>query len=289
MICDTAHPLPTTRGFDDITGRVFSRLTVISYAGRRPNSAWLCLCECGTRVTVLSNKLKTGHTKSCGCLQSDSRYLNVTHGLSGTTEYKIWLQMRARCENKGNTGYQNYGARGIRVCDRWRVSFENFYADMGPRPSPNHSIDRINNDGDYELGNCRWATQKEQSRNTRRNLILTLNEKSQCLMAWSEELGINAHSLCRRIENGWSHERALTTPFAESYSRETERHDTPFRIGDSCPLCGHKMTTTGKSKKGLFYYKYIGCRANRGGCGFKAGSVKVPLAAGYETTEETPQ
>lgn len=159
----------------------FGRLVVIgeapsemrSYPGRPSHRTrrMLCVCDCGTEVTTNLNFLKMGKTTSCGCFRKElvSRTFRK-HGetIGGrTSEYCIWKGMRQRCDNPNNDDYKNYGGRGITVCDRWSESFEAFLADMGRRPSPQHSIDRIDNDGDYEPGNCRWATPIEQRRNQR--------------------------------------------------------------------------------------------------------------------------
>ena len=154
----------------DLTGLKFGRLTVRQFAGqdRHGNRLWLCDCACGGTVTVIKGSLSSGRTRSCGCLQREFIVRrNTTHGLSDTPEYRAWRDMLSRCENPNTRYYELYGGRGISVCDRWRGSFEMFYADMGPRPSPRHSIDRIDNDGDYEPGNCRWATWTEQNANKR--------------------------------------------------------------------------------------------------------------------------
>jgi hypothetical protein len=136
----------------------------------------LCKCDCGSEIEVSVPDLKSGNTISCGCWKIEAtKRANSTHGMSisvdrgrkATTEYQIWHGMIQRCEHPKNGSYQWYGARGIRVCERWRCSFEAFFSDMGPRPSLDHSIDRIERDGDYEPGNCRWATGKEQFSNQR--------------------------------------------------------------------------------------------------------------------------
>lgn len=131
-----------------------------------------------------------------------------------TDEYNAWQHIRSRCYNKNSPAYPEYGGRGITVCDRWLESFENFYADMGPKPSRKHSIDRYpDNDGPYSPSNCRWATRAEQNRNTRQNVILEFNGKRMCLTEWADLLGICKTTLFARIQrDGWSVERALTTP-----------------------------------------------------------------------------
>ena len=134
-----------------------------SLSARKPQR-WVCKCDCGNRVELTDRVILGGKTKSCGC---DHHW--KTHGQSDTVEYQTWRSMLKRCENPKYHNYRLYGGRGVKVCERWH-QFENFFADMGPRPSDKHSIDRINNDGNYEPGNCRWATWSEQRLNQRRQL-----------------------------------------------------------------------------------------------------------------------
>ncbi|MDE1138152.1 MAG: hypothetical protein PW999_00565 [Paraburkholderia tropica] len=130
--------------------------------------------------------------------------------------------MRSRCTNPGDISYQRYGARGISVCERWD-NFENFLADMGPRPTNSHSLEREDNNGNYEPGNCRWATAIEQSRNTRRNRMLTFDGRTQCVAKWADEIGIHRLTLQRRLRLGWSVEKTLSTPLALQFSHKAPR------------------------------------------------------------------
>jgi hypothetical protein len=154
----------------EITGQRFGRLAVIGFAkidGRR-RAHWLCRCDCGNEVVVRGQSLRSGDTQSCGCLQ---QFANLKHGHrrshSPSPEYISWCSMLTRCTNPKATGFANWGGRGITVCERWLHSFANFLADMGLKPSPDLSLDRIDNDGNYEPGNCRWATPEEQNNNQR--------------------------------------------------------------------------------------------------------------------------
>ena len=133
------------------------------------------------------------------------------HGMNGTPERRIWLGVKARCNNPSYSGYKNYGGRGIKICDRWRV-FANFLEDMGSRPSPAHSIERINNNGHYEPGNCKWATRIEQNRNSRQNVKLTHNGQTMTAAEWADKLGIKHTTLYERIRKGFPVEAAPINP-----------------------------------------------------------------------------
>lgn len=200
-------------------GRTFERLHVVDYAGSRTNTAgttrhlYLCLCQCGNAPTVEWNNLQNGHTKSCGCLAAETK-AKTRHGhktrFGASGMYATWQSMLARCNNPNNRSFARYGGRGITVCERWK-SFDNFLADMGERPD-GMSIERIDNDGPYAPGNCRWASVSEQARNRRSNDIVTLNGESRCATDWCAALGIKYAMYRSRVMRGMPRVEALTTP-----------------------------------------------------------------------------
>lgn len=200
-------------------GAVFGRLTVL----RTDRQYVLCSCSCGTKKTFYKYDVLSGKTSSCGCLNKEvaaenMRRTSTKHGGWGSREWNLWHNMNRRCCDPNAMGYENYGGRGIQVCSRWAgkgTGFHNFLEDMGEVPSPQHSLDRIDPDGNYEPGNVKWSTSKEQARNRRNNRVITAFGRTQCLAAWAEEVGLSRSTVSLRLLKGWSPERALT--------RKTER------------------------------------------------------------------
>jgi len=202
--------------FNDITGFKFNRLTVLSRAenlstGVKPVTRWNCVCDCGEPVVVHGSKIRSGHTKSCGCQKDITDKIKRDYK-TGTPEYNVWRQMIQRCTNIKCKSFADYGARGIRVSDRW-MSFDNFILDMGRRPKleKRMTIERVDVNGNYDADNCIWASYATQNRNLRSNVIIEHNGESRILQDWANSIGITGSSLKKRISL-WGIEKALTTP-----------------------------------------------------------------------------
>jgi hypothetical protein len=209
----------STRNFPPMAvGQRYGRLVAIAFADRDRNGAarWSFRCDCGKETVTQAVNVRRGRTSSCGCLHSETASAagraKKKHGMRRSREYITWHNMIQRCTNPKTESYPSYGGRGICVCDRW-LHFENFYADMGPKPSPKHSIDRHpNNDGNYEPGNCRWALQPDQQRNKRSARWVTVNGRKMNLTDAAREAGIRLGTVWYRLKVGWPVERALKTP-----------------------------------------------------------------------------
>lgn len=184
----------------DRTGLKYGKLTAIKRVDSDDkNSKWLCRCECGNYKAIYSCHLKSGAIKSCGC--GPTGRPKLAHGKADQRVYRIWKQMKQRCNNPKAEGYENYGGRGIKVCQEWEVSFPTFYADMGDPPEGT-TIDRIDVNKDYGPDNCKWSTWTEQHRNRRDNHNLEAFGKTMCLTAWSEKTKIPVSTLKNRMYRG---------------------------------------------------------------------------------------
>ncbi len=194
-------------------GQRFDRLVVMR---RDHGRHWLCVCDCGKERVARQDHLKTAKIRSCGCFHDESARRARIHGFARKGkqrgEYKSWLGAVRRCTVASAPDWHNYGGRGISICKRWAESFEAFLADMGRRPGLGYSIDRIDNDGNYEPGNCRWATVTDQVRNRRCTVRLVFNGESLTIPEWAERIGVRKQSLYSRRAMGWPVERMLTEP-----------------------------------------------------------------------------
>lgn len=197
----------------NLTGKIFGRLVVLNLADRDKfgHAMWNCDCECGLRVITSSSSLLRGLTKSCGCLKTELFTKRVTtHGMRHSPEYSVWCGIKERCNNPNAECYARYGGRGISICPRWQNSFEAFFEDMGPRPTPNHSVERKDNAKGYDPSNCRWATRVEQGQNKRNNILISARGLTKTAAAWGRITGIKQATIYYRIHNGWTAERAIT-------------------------------------------------------------------------------
>lgn len=202
----------------DILNLKFNRWTVIAFSHKSGKKQFFsCLCECGTEGVVRKDQLTRGISKSCGCWKREVSKeqiirLSTTHGLANKSKsYSIWKHITQRCLNKNNPSYKNYGGRGITICERWK-DYANFFADMGDCPE-GMSIDRIDNNGNYEPSNCRWADKKTQANNTRTNIFIKHDGETLTIKQWSEKLSIPYLTLYQRIfKLSWPIKRAFTAP-----------------------------------------------------------------------------
>ena len=192
-----------------MVGLRFGRLTVLSLA---ENYCVQCVCDCGKRKKIAAHSVRSGVTRSCGCIHSEiTSARNRKHGLHGSTEWATWISMRQRCRDYRSSVWKKYGARGITICERWNT-FVNFLQDMGKKPFPEAQIDRINNDGNYEPENCRWTSRKENCRNRRSTRFVTLNGITKSLAEWCDNAPVSYQTVHRRLRSGWSMVSALMTP-----------------------------------------------------------------------------
>lgn len=189
----------------DYTGQKFWNYTAIKATdlrGANKSVLWLFRCACGNERTMQISDVRRGIRKSCGCVKAQR-----THGKSSSKEYAVWASMHYRCTNPNCENYSRYGGRGISICERWQ-SFENFLEDMGPKPA-GHSIDRIDNDGNYEPANCRWASDEQQRGNKGNSQHLTYNGKTMTIGQWAKQLGVKKGRLFYRLYSGWPTEEII--------------------------------------------------------------------------------
>lgn len=186
-------------------GEKYGRLTVISFIKKDRNGkkVYLCSCECGNTKNVVAGNMKSDRTRSCGCLQKEkAKEAKTTHSKTQTGAYKSWSAMKRRCANRGSKDSKYYTDKGIKVCDRWLESFENFYKDMGDRPE-GMSLDRLDNSKGYSLENCRWATKKEQTLNRGATIMIEIHGVEKCVKDWCKELKLNNNTLRSRVKEGY--------------------------------------------------------------------------------------
>ncbi len=257
--CGCHHALRTRETNRERTGirpgAVYARLTAVrEVAPVDGQSVWLWDCECGARVEVGAQKVKTGHAKSCGCLRRDaSRARRLRHGhTSGhdaTKEYRAWSGMKRRCLDPTNHAYADYGGRGITVCDRWQGAdgFAHFLADLGPAPTPNHTLERVDNDGPYSPENCVWLPQAKQTSNRRNNVRIEYAGRTLTAAEWARETGLKETTIRGRLAIGWEPARTLTTPM----STRADRVEQPPRRRLYRIYCGIK-TRCGNPKAASF-------------------------------------
>lgn len=202
----------------DMIGKKFGRLTVIRAA---ETGRWVCSCECGNEKTYYRGNLTSGSTLSCGCLRAErAETLTKKHGMCDHPAYVTWNAIRTRCTNEKNSHYKDYGARGIKMCDRWRNSFNDFWEDMGPTWQIGLTIDRIDNDGNYELSNCQWATSMTQANNRRSNVVIETPDGEMNIAIAARRYGLQPGTIRARIRRGVTDPAALVAPAKELFGNE---------------------------------------------------------------------
>lgn len=198
-----------TYNFVDLSNKKIGRWTFVKFHGY---GKWLVRCDCGKEKILYASNIKKGNSVSCGCYRRE-HHPRKTHGLTRTPVYFAWRNMLNRCYNKKVDSFKSHGARGIKVCNSWKNSFEDFYKDIGFTYKPGLSLDRINNNGNYEPGNCRWVNNEIQMNNKRTTHFFEVDGKKMTIKQWAEEVGMNKNTLANRVYAlGWSIKKAINTP-----------------------------------------------------------------------------
>lgn len=212
------NPIKLPRRTKDLTGKVFGTFTVMNYTGRQKSHLyWNCSCCCGQLHVIRADTIRSGKVKKCKCEE-----------YSRKPEFYIWSSMKQRCDIN-NRNFKNYAGRGITVCEEWQESFEAFFAHVGPRPSPKHSIDRIDNNKGYFPGNVRWATITQNARNKRTNRLVVHKGTTNTLIEWAEDCGIPYKTLWQRLSMGWPFEKAIGTAVNHSAGRFELGHQPQWK------------------------------------------------------------
>lgn len=206
----------------NLQNQKFGRITVLKYIDK---SYWLCICNCGKTFKTKGTLIKNNHTRSCGCLQKEIAKKScikrcTTHNKTYSKIYNTWKGMLQRCYNKKDPAYKNYGGRGIKVCKKWH-KFKNFLNDMGSRPN-NKCLERKHNNKNYDKNNCIWVSMKKQCRNKRNNHIIIYKNKKLTITEWAEKSKINKSVILKRLKNGWSIKKTLTTKVRKYIRRKTK-------------------------------------------------------------------
>lgn len=279
---------------DDLTGQMFGRLTVLERHGVTVDrhATWTCVCSCGSRVVRRADLLRKGATQSCGCIRRERlAKRNKKHGLSHVAEYSVWKSMHTRCNNPNADSYHNYGGRGISVCERWD-DFVSFYEDMGPRPSDGHSLDRKDNEGDYEPDNCRWATVAEQAGNRRTNVNYkgtgartTMGKLSQKLLEDEETPAPKASKSKKEAEAPAMNPPPVkgASPFAEMGSKEEKPAKKKSSLADSLDDEAPTATTSSKTSEPASKpaEEKTGGSSTKGSASPSTTSSPAPAGAGF--------
>lgn len=236
---------------EDFTGITFNRLTVTSYAYTKNRQRyWNCICKCGNNHVTNTTGLKHGYVTSCGCARTEALRKGI-HKSCNTKEYKTWIGIKSRCYNPNIKHFLRYGGRGITVCDRWRDSFQNFIDDIGKAPSNSHTIDRIDVNGNYEPGNCRWATRYVQSNNRSNTRKITIDGITKPIKEWSDELQMRRGTIYSRLYIcKWNGEDALKKEVLKR-GYEPSIKDRPNEETIICKVCERLLPISayGKSKR----------------------------------------